>query len=49
MEVKAKVDLEVNGKKHKKGDKFDMTNSAAAYQAARDGHVEIIEPAKASK
>jgi hypothetical protein len=49
MEVKAKIDCEVDGKKHKAGAKFDMANSAAAYQAQRDGIVEVVEPKKAEK
>jgi hypothetical protein len=43
MKVKAKVDVEVDGKKHKKGDEFDIPNSAAAYQAERDGQVTVLD------
>ena len=49
MKVKALMECEVDGKKHKKGDEFDIANSAAAYRAQTDGVVKVIEPPKAEK
>lgn len=43
MKVKAKMDCEVDGKKHKKGDEFVIANSAAAYRAEADGVVIVLD------
>lgn len=47
MKVKALVDLEVNGEKHKKGDTFDL--SGAAARAAIDAKQVELAPATPAK